>query len=165
MATYEELNSALCAALFTPEMANRPVYLEVTDEIQSQVSKNLNIDPATLEDSIFEAVNSKLHHSDFPTLFDAMKDSLGIWYRKCVEAAEAHTDIPDYPHIPLLLAFTISASDMGSEGGFSTNAYYPRLQGNLGLSDKKIVEESYRKVAATFWTTLNLWLDKYLKGK
>ena len=165
MATYEELNSALCAALFTPEMANRPVYLEVTDEIQSQVSKNLNIDPATLEDSIFEAVNSKLHHSDFPTLFDAMKDSLGIWYRKCVEAAEAHTDIPDYPHIPLLLAFTISASDMGSEGGFSTNAYYPRLQGNLGLSDKKIVEESYRKVAATFWTTLNLWLDKYLKSK
>ena len=54
---------------------------------------------------------------------------------------------------------------MGSEGGFSTNAYYPRLQGNLGLSDKKIVEESYRKVATTFWTTLNLWLDKFLKSK
>jgi hypothetical protein len=54
---------------------------------------------------------------------------------------------------------------MGSEGGYSTNAYYPRLQGNLGLSDKKIVEESYRKVASTFWSALNLWLDKYLISK
>ena len=163
--TYEALNEALCRALFTTEMANRPVYLEITEEIQSQVASDLGIDPATLEDTIFESVNSKLHHSDLPTLFDSMKDSLGIWYRKSKEAAEASQTVPNYPHIPLLLAFTISASDMGSEGGYSTNAYYPRLQGNLGLADKKIVEESYRKVASTFWSALNLWLDKYLSSK
>jgi hypothetical protein len=163
--SYEALNEALCRALFTTEMANRPVYLEITEEIQSQVASDLGIDPAILEDTIFESVNSKLHHSGLPTLFDSMKNTLGIWYRKSKEAAETAQTVPNYPHIPLLLAFTISASDMGSEGGYSTNAYYPRLQGNLGLSDKKIVEESYRKVASTFWSALNLWLDKHLNSK
>jgi hypothetical protein len=163
--TYEALNEALCKALFTPEMANRPVYLEITDEIQSKVASDLGIDPATLEDTIFEFVNSKLHHSELPTLFDGMKESLGSWYRKAKEAVETSQKVPNYPHIPLLLAFTISASDMGNEGGYSTNAYYPRLQGNLGLTDKKIVEESYRKVASTFWSALNSWLDNYLKSK
>jgi len=146
-------------------MANRPVYLEITEEIQLQVATDLGIDPTTLEDIIFESVISKLHHSELPTLFDSMKDSLGIWYSKSREALWASQTIPNYPHIPLLLVFTIAASDMGSEGGYSTNAYYPRLQGNLDLSDKKIVEESYRKVANTFWSALNLWLDKYLNSK
>ena len=78
---YEALNDALCRALFTTEMANRPVYLEITDEIQSQVTSDLGIAPATLEDTIFESVNSKLNHSDLPTLFDSMKDTLGMWYQ------------------------------------------------------------------------------------
>ncbi len=165
LVTYEVLNEALCRALFTKEMANRPVYLEITEEIRAQVASDLGVDPATLEDIIFESVNSKLHHSELPTLFDTMNQSLGIWYRKSKKLVEASQTVPDYPHTPLLLAFTISASDMGSEGGYSANAYYPRLQGNLGLPDKKIVEESYRKVASTFWSALNLWLDKYLNSK
>ena len=76
--TYEALNEALCRALFTTEMANRPVYLEITEEIQSQVASDLGIDPATLEDAIFESVNSKLHHSDLPTLFDSMFQTIRI---------------------------------------------------------------------------------------
>ena len=80
--TYEALNDSLCRALFTTEMANRPVYLEITEEIQLQVASDLGINPATLEDTIFQSVNSKLHHSDLPTLFDSMKDTLGIWHRK-----------------------------------------------------------------------------------
>ncbi|MSX25628.1 MAG: hypothetical protein F2781_00585 [Actinobacteria bacterium] len=165
LVTYDLLNEALCRALFTVEMANRPVYLEITEEVQLQVSNELGIDPATLEETIFECVNSQIHHSDLPILFDKMKNSLGTWYRNCNEAVEKSNPVPSYPHIPLLLAFTISASDMGGEGGYSTNAYYPRLQGNLGLPDKKIVEESYRKVATIFWSALNLWLDKFLSSK
>lgn len=163
--TYEVLNEALCASLFTTEMANRPVYLEITDEVQSKVASNLGIEAKTLEDTIFECVNSKLTRSESPTLFDGMMTSLALWYRKAKEAVEMHQPVPNYPHIPLLLAFTISASDMGSQGGYSTNAYYPRLQGNLGLPDKKIVEASYRKVASTFWSAFNIWLDKFLNSK
>lgn len=162
--TYEDLNDALCRAIFTPDMSNRPVYLELTAEVVDQVSNELGIDPNSLEDLIFESVNSKLLHSNEPALFDSMKQELALWFRDCKLAVEAGKEIPNYPHLPLLISFTISAADMGTEGGFSTNAYYPRLRGNLGLDESDQLDESYRKIAFVFWNGLNYWLDKFLNG-
>jgi hypothetical protein len=88
-----------------------------------------------------------------------------LWFRDCKFAVESGKEIPNYPHIPLLIAFTISAADMGTEGGFSTNAYYPRLRGNLGLDEDDLLDDSYRKIAYVFWNGLNYWLDKFLNSK
>lgn len=163
--SYEALNDALCRAIFTLDMANRPVYLELTSEVVDQVSSELCIDPNSLEELIFESVRSKLHHSNKPDLFASVKQELAYWFRDCKLAVEESKEIPNYPHIPLLLAFTISAADMGNEGGFSTNAYYPRLHGNLNLDKNDQLDDSYRKVALIFWNGLNYWLDKFLNSK
>lgn len=163
--TYEDLNDALCRAIFTPDMSNRPVYLELTAEVIDQVSNELGVEPDLLEDLIFESVNSKLQRSNQQKLFDSITGEIVNWLKQSRRSVEADGEVLNYPHIPLLLAFTIAASDMGSDGGFAPNAYYARLQGILGLDDKKNLEESYRDVAIYIWSSWNEWLDKLLNGK
>jgi hypothetical protein len=165
MVTYEELNDALCDALFTLENSNKPVYLELTEEIVEILKKKLELDEVDLEDLIIDSAKQFLNlTSDYTGLFSWFMQKQIIWEMSIKN--DKNKDIStNYPNLPLLMVFAIAAAQMGTTGGFKTSAYYPRLKEILEVDDKKLVEESYRYIAIRFWGGLNFWLDSYCKGQ
>jgi hypothetical protein len=166
MVTYEQLNDALCDALFTEEYANKPVYLELTEEVVDKVNKQLDLTDVDLEELIIDSVKQLLHLTGVNTdLFGAFVLKQLVWESNIKKSEKNSKISTNYPNLPLLMVFAITAAQMGTTGGFKTSAYYPRLKELIEVENKKLVEESYRSVAVSFWSGLNFWLDSFWKGQ
>lgn len=165
MFDYEELNNALFEVLFTNENANKPVYIEITDDVFDKLKKRLNVEANDLDVQILESVKELLNlKGSNKDLFSRFELKHIIWLDRLKKLRKGDPET-NYPNLPLLVTFTITASEMGTTGGFKTNAYYPRLKELIEVEDKKMVEESYRKIASQFWGDFNSWLDNYWQGQ
>ena len=67
-----------------------------------------------------------------------------FWKNK-IKSSKKSSVGTDYPNLPLLVAFTLTATEMGTTGGFKTNAYYPRLKELIEIEDKNNNDKNKQK--------------------
>jgi hypothetical protein len=156
---YVVLNEIIANAIFNENYANQPVYVEISDEARVEIASKLKIKLDELDGYIFDTViqNFENMHS---IVNKAQFGPFVIHQKTWIDNGFAG----NFPNLPLLMTFSITAGDMGATGGFSSNAYYPRLLACYQLQDLDHLADSYRDNSQFFWGYLNFWLDEILKG-
>ncbi len=139
MSTYLQWNDTLASHFFNPEMANRAVYLYVTDELISDIGRPLG--------------------ADLPVFIAAVKEGPPWATReglsqRAIQAYEGWRarSLAYPPYIAYLCLFVLAA---GVEGDFAPHAYYPRLRYLLGLPVGSMVAGFDRMFE--LWEDLEQW--------
>ena len=159
--TYEELNYALCESIFTPEFAHQPSYVELSDNAEILLSQKFEITREEIRPLISKVIEDHIRSSGNtydPVL--VVYQNLRRWRMEILKGKDVI-----FPELPFLLVCTFAASEMGGDGEYNPNAYYPRLQNLLAVSTKEEIADSYRSCSSYIWGSLNYWLDVVKKGQ
>lgn len=159
--TYKELNALLSAILFDETNRNRPVYIELDEEIRAALADHLGCGAEEVL-SVIQQTTSK-HYSENTSsdeYFRFASREIIKWRRDSSEDSSL-----DYPELPLLVCLTAAALDMGGDAEFNALAYYPRLAATLDIDDKDGLAESYRNHSQMIWSNWNYWLDTQLNSQ
>ncbi|HET9894974.1 MAG TPA: hypothetical protein VFQ44_08560 [Streptosporangiaceae bacterium] len=160
---YDVWNQALSSVLFTPSNEGRPVYLDMDDDVLSQVALEAGVTATDAPTQLADAVRATLvRQSTFDGVFEQHLRNLRLWLRVTLRKARDESAIPDAPPVLGLLAvLTLAAEEMQHDGEFGGNAYYPRLFRVLSIDDGKQqnqIKTAYRRHAEELWGGLNEWL-------
>lgn len=159
--SYEDLNEILCKSMFTKEQAHSPAYIEIPDVVRSALADEFDTTIELVEPLILSITKEHLERSGTRNNpFTGAYKNIAKWRREILAG-----NIENFPELPLLLVFTFAAIEMGGEGDYNPNAYYPRLQKLLNFSDKDVIADSYRTHSSFIWENYNFWLDVAKKGQ
>jgi hypothetical protein len=144
---YLEWNDEIAKQFFTPEMADKRIYLFVTTDLIEKIGER-----------------SGVHFEDF---IHAVKDGPPWTTRsglcqKALQACEGwrnrHHQFPSY--IAYLALFVLAA---GVEGDFAKHSYYPRLRTLLGEEPRSGQYPSYDRMVE-LWDDLEKWANEDQAG-
>jgi hypothetical protein len=150
---YMRWNEALANAVYRPEAAGTPVYLDMEDELLARVAVQVGDTPDEPRQQLTSAVQATLNTpSDSTGVFGQHIRALHRWRPETGDSP---------PIIGLLAVLCLAAEEMREADGFASNNYYDRLMPLLGIqpSAKDRVVAAYRKHSADMWETLNTWLE------
>lgn len=160
MTSYNELNNALNNLFFSGLHSGSPVYLSLEDDEREYLAENFHIPSSELSSHVGEVVASTLDFSK-SNIYIAHKEKCDKWKK------EGMIDPP--PFTALLLALTMAAEQMRSEGDHSASNYYERLFEvfGVGVDQEKQKIRTAARFTPLFWQALNLWLTRhdYFYGK
>jgi hypothetical protein len=161
---YHAWNEALGSVLFTSANDGRPVYLDMDDDVLSQVALEAGVEPGDIQAHLAAAVRDTLNLSGAAaSVFGQHLRDLRLWRRVTVKKSRDEGSIPPAPPVLALLAvLTLAAEEMQHDREFGGNAYYPRLFRVLGIEDGKQrtrLTTAYRQDAEELWGGLNEWLS------
>jgi hypothetical protein len=149
MSTYLRWNDALVAHFFRPDMAGRPVYLHVTENVISEVGERLGGGLAEFIAAVKEG----------PPW--ATREGL------CQRALQAFHDwrprgLAHPPYVAYLALFVLAA---GVEGEFAQQAYYPRLRWLLEDPDLDAGTLPSFERMLDLWDDLEVWSARDANGE
>jgi hypothetical protein len=146
---YLDWNDRLVAHFFRPEMAGRPVYLDVTRELITDLGDDTNAGIAEFVAAVVEG----------PPWVD---ENLGLC-QKALQALDGWRSRGcAYPPYLAYLGLFIAA--VGVEGDFAPHAYYPRLRSLLGWELDGGAPASFHRMSA-LWDDLDLWSNRDKAGQ
>jgi len=161
---YEAWNRAFGSVLFTSANEGRPVYLDMDDDVLSEVAASAGSGEADAAQELALAVRDTLSLN--PTggpVFGQHLRNLRLWRRVTLRKARDDGQVPSAPPVlALLAALTLAAEEMQHDREFAGNAYYPRLFRVLQVNDRRQqarLQAVYRKDAEELWGGLNEWLS------
>ena len=161
---YAAWNQAFGSVLFTPANAGRPVYLDMDDDVLSQVAVKAGADQVDAAEQLAGAVRDTLSLTTAAgPVFEQHLRNLRRWRRETLKDARNGGRVPQAPPVLALLAvLTLAAEQMQHDRDYSGNAYYPRLSRVLHVDDDKQrsrLTAAYRRDAEELWGGLNEWLS------
>lgn len=167
-AQFSDWNRAIAAAVFGPDKAQAPVYLDVEDEVLGVVASTLVLD---LEASQVEAQLCQLVGSTLLLDASSMRKRAFAWHLQNLarwkrgDGRVARIESPP-PVIALLAVFARAAEIMGHDEVYQPNAYYPRLAALLDCDEdgEERLRASYQSDAEELWGALDEWL-RGLEGR
>ncbi|MDA0241803.1 MAG: hypothetical protein OT477_00155 [Chloroflexi bacterium] len=138
---YDDWNKALANYFYNEAQAEKPVYLQVDDDILSEIAQEIGIPKEDGRKAFIAAVRhrARLKEDPFFRFFSR------VW----------QNNIP--PFIAFLGLCVLAAFDMDydDEKGVSSANYYDRLKDLLGVKRPKRFDD-----VGELWERLNQWLDK-----
>ena len=150
---YMRWNEAVANAVYRPETAGAPVYLDMEDELLADIAALVGDTSGDPRKQLVSAVRTTLN---------SPSDSTGVFgqHIRALHRWRPETGNPP-PVIGLLAVLCLAAEEMREADGFAANNYYDRLMPLLAIqpSDKDRVVGAYRKNSADMWETLNSWLE------
>jgi len=161
---YAAWNQAFASVLFTPANAGRPVYMDMDEDVLSQVAVEAGVDQSDAAEQLAAAVRDTLSLSTAtgPVFGRHLRD-LRLWRRVTLKDARGDGRVPQAPLILALLAvLTLAAEEMQNDRNYACGAYYPRLSRVLRVDDGKQRSRlmiAYCKDAEELWGGLNEWLS------
>lgn len=162
---YDQWNTALDNRLFTPDQQGLPVYVDCDKDLLSACASDIGLHGDGLE-LLVAAVRPTLGIETGPAL--AEHDQRFRRWRKLLTetvptARRVSVDaVPPPPVLGLLAVLVVAAGRMGSDADMAPNAYYPRLNGVLGLDAKEGQRLRTRfPVTEQYWGGLNNYLAHY----
>ena len=154
VSSYVELNDFVNQTFFDGKNESRPVYLSLEDNDREKLAGLMGVTTDELDVEIGSVVRETLDFSG-SNVYRQHIISFKEWQERDFDT--------DPPFSALLLALTLAAERMRSEGDYSANNYYQRLFEVLSIADEeqqKSIRRS-RKHTRTLWWALNLWLTEY----
>ncbi|UOQ88048.1 hypothetical protein MUN74_12170 [Agromyces endophyticus] len=164
--TYEEYNSALVEAYFSPTRAGQPVYLDLDDAVLADAAQSLSLDRDEFTLGLQFAVRARLpiRHPGV-NMLDEFNRDLDRWTPRFRRAITAGKRPPHPPIVALLVVFTMAAEHMGdsAQSDIHTNAYYAHLNRLLGLpeSDEGRFRTAFQHHSESYWAALAAWLESF----
>ena len=145
MNAYLKWNDAIASYFFNSEVADRSVYLNVSQGLISEIGQNLA--PGTLE--FVSSVKRGPPWTYSQGLCQRALDAHWDWRRRGLEFP---------PYVGYLALFVLAA---GADGDFHPNAYYPRLRQLLGESGEGMYPSFH--YMWQLWDDLQEWatIDKH----
>lgn len=161
---YEAWNRAFGSVLFTVVNAGRPVYLDMDDDVLSEVAVSAGTGAPDPARELVAAARDTLNLTGGGSpVFGEHLRNLRLWRRVTLKNAQDDGQVPPAPPVLALLAvLTLAAEEMQHDRDFAGNAYYPRLFRVLGVEDGKQQSRllaAYRRDAEELWGGLNGWLS------
>jgi hypothetical protein len=154
MVDYEIVNKAINEVFFDGRFRDLPVYLDLEEEIATEVASYLSCPTEKVEEHLGKCVAQTLNlHSEEKNIYLYHYNQSSLWR----ENRKFKSSPP--PFTALLLAFSLAAERMRGEGDISPHNYYLRLCEVLGLpvSYKDTLSQA-RNYTKVLWLHLNLWL-------
>lgn len=150
-AAYRQWNLAIADVLYGPGADGVPVYLDLEDDVLSEVAAHAGF-PGAGRQELTMAVRASLGPPTRQRVFAAHIAQVRAW-----RAASGQPP----PIMALLAVFCLAAEDMRGGQGVSGNNYYDRLMPLLGVppDSKARVVGAYRDSSGILWGTLNSWLE------
>jgi len=149
---YSKWNELIATYFFSEKFEDRPVYLDISDQLLATFSEKLDLSVA---DTVNDFKNSIIDTLNRASPFNLHLDNAFKWKRR----AEEETP----PFVALLALFSYVAEKMVRDNDFGANNYYGRLQRELRLADDDHAElqKSYREISEFCWPWLNEWIASY----
>lgn len=148
-----QVNRAVAAALFSEEMAGRPVYALPGDGIPEQVAESLGVEPKQGRYLIRSVAARQI----------GIKSAVTRPFEELAEQHWTPSTAQDVvpPGVCVMVALTWAAESMRDDGDFAANNYYERLHTLLDTPAPRrtAVVDGYRKHAEVLWGRLNAWLE------
>jgi len=150
---YELWNSLLTTYFFKGRYKGKPVYLEVNDQLLSQIGLDAGIESKNYPDQFKRAIKNTLFQKN---LFQKHWTNCYQW-----KSRQQLDDAP--PFIALLSFFSYVAEKMVMDEKYHANNYYGRMLRELGLPDhhSQALQLSFRQFSSRFWQNLNNWLEAW----
>lgn len=151
---YEAFNRAIMAAVYERAQPDRPVYMDLDDDVLDEVAKLAGTE-GDVRDALLEAVRGTVK-TDAPGLtFGWHVGRLNKWIRTEMDETP--------PFLALLAVFVLTAEDMCGDTEFAAANYYGRLAKNLGCDPRdadlvRRLSKDYRDQGTAMWGALNSWL-------
>ena len=148
---YAEVNAALNDYFFSGRFEMQPVYLDLEDEAESELTRALGVEQDELKNFIGSCVARSLR-IDRGDPYINQENWLKGW-------SKTDRRTPP-PFTALLCALSIAAERMGADNSFSDSNYYKRLFELFGVKDSTSQTKfrTYAKRTEIFWKALNSWL-------
>lgn len=149
---YSAWSEALAEVVYPVLPEPAPVYLDLEDEVLSQLGPHLGLgaDPDHVMTDLINTVSGTVGRR-------AGKLALFAWHDAHRPGSRRRPGPP--PSLPLLAVFSLAAEKMGAGDGMGAHNYYGRLSSLLDLSNRRDdVAASYRTTAPRLWQDLNRWL-------
>lgn len=147
---YDRWNQMLAEVLFPPQDVPSPVYLDIEDEVLSELATRSGVPESEVLGELIGTVAATI---------DLGSSQAFRLHRRRLSSWRAGNRQETNPLVGLLALFSLAAERMASGDGMSANNYYGRLIELLGAGDRDRLANSYRAVAEPFWSSLNLWLE------
>lgn len=150
---YSRVNQVANEVFFDGGSQGLPIYLDLEDEIISQLAEKLNESSDVVEDILSLSVAETIDWSH-PNIYHFHKGNLLKWHK------EGFDEPP--PFTALLLTLSLAAERMRDDGVYSANNYYERLAQVLHVTGRDEIQKLRQagKNTLIFWKTLNLWLSQ-----
>ncbi len=147
--SYSLWNKALSEHFFSGNYEDRPVYLDINDQLLADLGEEIGLDNDQVVASFISAISGTLAEG---LHFDSHYYVAAEWRQRKEEEAP--------PFIALLAFFSYVAEKMVRDPNFAAHNYYGRLQKELGIDDTfhADLKKSYQEVTERFWPWLNEWL-------
>lgn len=162
---YDQWNTALDNRLFSRDQQGLPVYVDCDKDLLSACASDLGLSGGGLE-LLVAAVRPTIGIETGQAL--AEHDQRFRRWRKLLTgtvptARRASVDeVPPPPVLGLLVVLVAAAGRMGADADMASNAYYPRLNGVLGLDPKEGQRLRSRfPITEQYWGGLNDYLAHY----
>jgi hypothetical protein len=161
---YEAWNRAFSSVLFTPANAGRPVYLDMDDDVLSEVAVVAGWGEVEAARELALAVCDTLDlDARGVPVFGQHLRNLRLWRKVTLRKALGDGQVPPAPPVLALLGvLTLAAEEMQHDREFAGNAYYPRLFRIMQVDDGRQqarLQAAYRRDAEELWGGLNEWLS------
>lgn len=161
-----ELDSAICEQFFVENNADRPLYLDIEQDVLEACGEKVN---ASAEDFLQALVDSarqlmSIDNSGTP-VFQQFDRANRRWFRQLIDARRSKDGgrVPPPPTIGLLTLFVIPAERMGEDGGKggAHQRYYGPLLELLEVPEhsEQRFRKSFADVSEDLWRGLNAWLE------
>lgn len=146
---YSLWNKALSEYFFDGKNEDRPVYLDINDQLLVDLGQEIGIDKDQAVLHFISAIAGTLVQG---LHFDDHFYVAAVWRQRKGEETP--------PFIALLAFFSYVAERMVRDPNFAAHNYYGRLQKELGINDAfhADLKKSYQEVTEIFWPWLNEWL-------
>ena len=149
---YEKVNRCLNEIFFDGRFEERPLYLDLEDNIAEELCKKLGCNLSEMEFVVGSAVAD--------TIFWDARNNIYEWHdeRRNEWIESGFKGLP--PFTALLCSLTLAAEKMKEDESYSSRNYYQRLCEVYGTVDSKRHEKVSLagKYTLRFWKTLNYWL-------
>lgn len=151
-------NQALVDTFYNSHVAGERVYLDLDEDIFSQLAGHPDLVGASGKSDLIAAVKKNIAWSaSAPMMLGQIHSESTAWIKHFQRTRETLTP----PPMIAFLAVTVLAAEQMGEEGEDLNAYYPHLQGLLGIADettKSKFASAYRTTAEYLWRAFNTWL-------
>ncbi|WP_432471796.1 hypothetical protein [Amphritea sp. HPY] len=149
--TYGKVNDVVNQVFFDGRYESVPVYLDLEDEIRSELAQRLDCAAADIELLIGTTVSRTLDWS-CSNIYKTHLKGLRAWN------AKSRLGYP--PYTTILLTFSLAAEHMRQDSQYSSTNYYQRLFEILGVDDEASKNKARlgAKHTLSFWNSLNRWL-------
>jgi hypothetical protein len=148
---YLDWNNAICERFYNVLNKDAPVFLQIDDEVISEIGSKLGITRNPVE-RFSESVTNQIQ--------SANKSKFG-WFDMVGSNWKHQPMVFTYPPYVGLLALTVlAASHMTAQDGLSPAGYYVHLQELFGF---KLLEDG-KKILDDFWRKLDCWLMEDRNG-